>query len=259
MRIVVCVKRSFPSDQSVVIDESGLWILKNADSNLPSLGRYDELAVEQALSIRDKNEETTVEVITVGPTKDSAILRRAMGMGACSGIHVMTNDECYISPKITANRLSQVIGPRGYDLIMTGAMSDDMAQGLVGPMLAEMLGIRCVTSTADVLLNNQETIVVKRDIEGASRQVLEIDLPALVTVQGCSNNPRYPSLSNIMRANSQALQTVDQGEVTENLSVEALVKLVYPEKNRSIKFLRGSSADKATELVSILKTRGLLS
>ncbi len=259
MRIVVCLKRSFPSDQSVVIGESGLWIVKNTDSNLPALGRYDELAVEQALSIKDKKEKTTVEVITVGPTRDSAILRRAMGMGADSGIHVITNDEGYISPKITAHRLAQVIGPRRYDLIMAGAMSDDMAQGLVGPMLAEMLGVRCVTSTADVWLNSHETIVVKRDIEGATRQALEIDLPALVTVQSCSGKPRYPSLSNIMRANSQGLETVDHGALLENLTAEALVKLVCPQRNRSVKFLQGMSIDKANELVSILRSRGLLS
>lgn len=258
MRIVVCVKRSFPSDQSVVIDESGLWIVKNTDSNLPALGRYDELAVEQALSIKDKKEKTTVEVITVGPTRDSAILRRAMGMGACSGIHVVTNDECYISPGITAHRLAQVIGPRHYDLIITGAMSDDMAQGLVGPMLAEMLGVRCVTSTSDVLLKSHETIVVKRDMEGATRQALEIDLPALVTVQGCSKKPRYPSLSNIMRANSQVLKTVDHGELREKVTAEALVKLVYPQRNRSVKFLQGMTTDKANELASILRSRGLL-
>ena len=259
MRILVCVKRSFPADQSVVIDETGKWILDPDSGRLQYPGHYDELALEQALMIRDVIPGTTVDVITVGPTSEATVLRRALGMGADTGIHIVTADRGYIPSSLTAQRLSGVIAAKSYDLILTGVMSEDTLQGLVGQMIAEMLRLPCVISSTNVSVRGEKnTVRIERDIEGARKQVLEMDLPGVVTVQGCPNKPRYPSLSHIMRANSQALETIFVKDDPDIPRTEALASLVYPEKARSVRFLEGTQTEKARELFSILQERGFL-
>ena len=260
MKIVVCVKLSFPADQSVVIDSNGKWILDNSSGSLPYPGRYEELALEQALMIRDVIPGTTVDVITAGPASDSSVLRRALGMGANTGIHIITAEKGYIPALLTAQRLSGVIAAKYYDLILTGAMSEDTLQGLVGQMIAEMLRLSCVISSTNVSVSGEKnTVRIERDIEGARKQVLEMGLPGVVTVQGCPNKPRYPSLSNIMRANSQVLETIHAKDNPGMPGTESLVSLVYPEKARSVRFLEGTQTNKANKLASILRQKGFLS
>lgn len=259
MKIVVCVKRSTHSDQALIINKSSGWITENESKDLPGLGMYDEMAVEQALMIKDKIQSATVEVITVGAPGDSSVVRRAMGMGADTGAHVITRDEAYVSAYVTALRLADVLDSKEYDLVLTGALSEDMRQGVVGPMLAEILGVQCVTSCSHLEVDVQTGIVkAERDIEGARKQIVEMDLPGLATIQACRNKPRYPSLSNILRAHSVELETIYPSVTTEESHTEKFIRFVNPKKNRLVRFLQGTTQDKARELVLILRRRGLL-
>lgn len=259
MKILVCVKHSFPTDRSLIIDPSGQWVLDCADGATPQLGRYDELAVEQALTIKDQNPGVTVDAITVGSSNKSAILRRAMGMGADGGIHVVRPGDVYTSAVRTASLLVSAVRGRSYGLILTGAMSDDMSQGLVGPMLAGRLDIPYITCCVRLNVDSQRSVVVaERDIEGGRRQIVELDLPALASIQACDNKPRYPSLSSIIRAQGEVIETIQAACVDESESGETLLGLTYPPKSGSVNFLAGSCRDKATELASILRKRAFL-
>ena len=259
MKILVCVKHSFPTDRSVIIDPSGQWVLDCADGATPQLGRYDELAVEQALTIKDQNPGATVDAITAGSLNKSAILRRAMGMGADSGIHVLTSADVFTSAVRTASLIVSVVRLRSYDLILTGAMSDDLSQGLVGPMLAGKLDIPYITSCVRLNVDSKRSVVVaERDIEGGRRQIVELDLPALASIQACDNKPRYPSLSNIIRAQNQIIETIQAACIDESESGETLLGLTYTPKSGSVNFLTGTCGDKAKELASILRKRAFL-
>lgn len=259
MKILVCVKHSSPSDRAVSIDPSGQWVLEGGDGATSQLGRYDELAVEQALTIRDQNPGATVDAITVGTLNKSAILRRAMGMGADGGIHVVRSGDVYTSAVRTASLLVSAVMRRSYGLILTGAMSDDMSQGLVGPMLAGKLDIPYITCCVRLNVDIHRAVVVaERDIEGGRRQIVELDLPALASIQACDNKPRYPSLSNIIRAQSQIIETIQSACVDESESGETLLGLTYPPKSGSVNFLTGTCGDKAKELVTILRKRAFL-
>ncbi len=259
MKILVCVKRAFPAEQAVVIDESGGWICENLSGDLPALGRYDEMAIEQALMIKDLEPGVSVDAITVGPQEDSSVLRRALAMGADRGIHIVAGFAGYVSALTTASLIANAVSSRSYDLALTGVMSDDMNQSLVGPMLAELLQLPCVTSCSDVTLVAEKRLIrVERDIEGARKQILEMDLPGLVTIQSCRNKPRYPSLSNIMRANSQKLEIIGVNTREQNGRTEEFNGLGVPQKSRVVRFLNGSASDKASELLSIIRSRGLL-
>jgi electron transfer flavoprotein alpha/beta subunit len=339
MRILVCVKQVPDPTAPIHINESALWV--TGDQSTPhQMNRFDEYAVEQALILKEQIPDTSVHVVTAGPEGSAAVVRRALGMGADHGIHVLTCDEGYVSPFLTASRIAASVRERKcdvtlhqerdntaesrwgrhggsaapqpscrrkiqdtpmaneatvvpkatrvmgflsssttplplhihraqsrlkpgersrYDLILAGVMSEDMCQGLVGPMLAEMLSMPCATSCISVRVQPQRSSVyVEREIEGGRRQLLELDLPALLTVQSGLNKPRYPSLSNIMRAGRQELAIMPDAADASSQPQEALLRLTYPRKTRAGVFLEGSRKDKARQLLTILRERSLL-
>jgi electron transfer flavoprotein beta subunit len=258
VKILVCVKQVPDSQAAIEIDEASRWVHVRGGT-LPQMGRFDECAVEQALMCKEQIPGATVDAITVGSTATASVVRRAMGMGADHGIHVLTPEEGYVSALTTASRIAAAVRDRQYDLILAGVVSEDMGQGLVGPMLAELLSIPCATSCAVARVEPQRGCVyVERDVEGGLRQAIELDLPALVTVQSSMNRPRYPSLSNIMRANRYELEVFPCVASERPSATEDLVRLDYPQSTRSVVFLQGSGRDKARELLSIVRSRSLL-
>ncbi len=259
MKILVCVKPGVPADQTLVLDESKRWIIPYSDNNLAQLGRYDEIAIEQALILKDSINGAVADVLTFGAPETSVILRRALGMGADNAILVINRLKGYVSASVTAKFIVNAIGGRHYDLILSGALSEDLAQGLVGPTIAEALNIPCVTSCKSLTIDKDRSVLVaKRDVEGARLQIVELRFPALATIQACLNKPRYPSLSNIMRANNSEIEFVELVSEPENKSDVELVGLKYPVMSRSIEFLSGSSREKALTLASLLRKRALL-
>ncbi len=258
MKILVCVKQVPATDGLIRIDESGLWVTTDEGTPL-QMNRFDEYAVEQALILKEQVPGTFVDVITVGPEKAAAVVRRALGMGADHGIHVLADDRGYVSAPQTAARIARTVHGRKYDLILAGVMSEDMSQGLVGPMLAEMCGMPCATACVRAQVKTERsTVYVEREIEGGFRQMLELDFPALLTVQSGINKPRYPSLSHIMRASRQELEVVSIAESELAPPSEDLLSMSYPGKTRSVVFLEGSRKDKALQLLNILRERSLL-
>jgi electron transfer flavoprotein beta subunit len=258
MKILVCVKQAPESDATVDIDERRQWVRVRGNS-FPQMGRFDECAVEQALVCKEQVPGTTVDALTVGAETSAAVVRRALGMGADRGVHVLTPDEGYVSAFATACRIARAAKERSYDLILTGAVSEDMGQGLVGPMLAELLSFSCATSCVHLqVLGENQSVYAERDIEGGVRQCVELDMPALATVQSSMNRPRYPSLSNIMRASRQELEVIACAELGKSSHAEELVRLDHPSSSRSVVFLLGSATDKARELLSLLRSRSLL-
>ena len=111
------------------------------------MNRPDEYAVEEAVRIRETIPDTSIEVLSVGPPRVSTVIRRALGMGAGHGIHIVTPEDGYLSPLVTASWIASFARNRSYDLILAGVMSEDDMQGQVGPMIAELLGMPCATST----------------------------------------------------------------------------------------------------------------
>ncbi|MBI5250691.1 MAG: electron transfer flavoprotein subunit beta/FixA family protein [Desulfomonile tiedjei] len=258
MRILVCVKQLLEPETPLCIDESGRWV--NISQTTPrQMNRFDEYALEQALVIREQTPDTTVDAISAGPESCSTVVRRALGMGADHGIHLLTGDQGYVSPIRTASCIALAARSRKYDLILAGVMSEDMAQGLVGPMVAEMLSLPCATSCIFVRVElAKASVYVEREIEGGRRQALELDLPALVSIQSGINKPRYPSLSNIMRANRQKLEVISTVAAEPSRSCEDLLHLSYPRKTRAGVLLEGTRKDKARQLLRVFRERSLL-
>ena len=259
MKILVCVKQVPEADAQISIDASAKWVSIGGAADY-RMNRFDECAVEEAILNKEAYPDTVIDVITVGPERAEAAVRRAMGMGADNGAHIFIEEDGYVDAFATAWAIAAFAKEKAYDLILAGAMSEDLMQAQVGPLVAAHLEIACISSTIHAeLAVDRKTIYVEREVEGGSREVGDIRLPALLTIQTGINTPRYPALSKLLRANNRDLEIVEVDVSADALAPQALVGIALPEKTRDAVFLEGSTAEKAEQLFNILRERSLMS
>jgi electron transfer flavoprotein beta subunit len=247
MKILVCIKQVPDAGSQITIDAAGKWIDESKASF--RMNRYDEHALEEALKIKDSHPGTIVDALSVGPQRASAVVRRALETGADKGFHMIA-PAGFIEPRVTASLISEHVKNNSYDLILCGQMAEDDMLSQVGPMIAAMLDMPFSTSVTSLDISVEDNVALaERDLSGAKRQKLEISLPCLLSVQTSINHPRYPSLSNVLRARKQPINTVDS---SDSAFIQAGFTLTYPEKSASGVFLKGTAWDKAGQLVQIL-------
>ena len=256
MKILVCVKQVPETEASIVIDTTNKGIQRDL-INEWKMNRYDEAAVEEALQIKDAFPDTTIDIISVGPPRSEIAIKRAIGMGADSGIHIVTDNEDYLDPFAVASWIAAYA--RNYDLILAGVMSEDVMQGLVGPLIAENLVLPCATAVIyEELWPEKNRVYIEREIEGGFREQLELNLPAVLTVLTGINQPRYPSLSNLRRANKTELATVVAAKLEHPAERLEVIRLAYPRKMRDGLFLKGSQKEKVEQLLQLLEEKSCI-
>jgi electron transfer flavoprotein beta subunit len=256
MKILVCVKAVPDSESLFVLDSSGNRVTTSGSFRM---NRFDESALEEALLIKGVCESAVVDVISVGPECSKDVIRRALGMGADGGIHIVYDNDGYVSPFITASFIAGYIKDNVYDMIFAGAVSEDNMQGQVGPLSAEMAGLPCVSFVVkQELSSGLKTVYVEREAEGGMTESFEIDLPAVLTFQGGINDPRYPSLSNVLRANRTVIKTICPDMAGGNDPRQMSLRMSIPEKRREGHVLSGSAKEKAVELINILRRKGFI-
>ena len=144
MKILVCIKQVPESDGIIQIDKRGTWI--HSDSfNEFKMNRLDEFAVEEAIRLKESFDSVTIDILSVGPERSADVIKRAIGMGADHGIHLKADNDDYLIPSLVATRIAEYATHKPYGLILTGAMSEDHMNGMVGPMIAAHLNLPCVT------------------------------------------------------------------------------------------------------------------
>ncbi|PYP71703.1 MAG: electron transfer flavoprotein subunit beta [Gemmatimonadetes bacterium] len=200
MKIAVCIKRVADSETRVKIgadgkslDEAGVKFILNP---------YDEFAVEEALQRKEKAGAGEAVVIALGPPQAQETIRTALAMGADRGVLLQT-DEVPADGLETAKVLAAELKDGGYDLILFGKMAIDDYNHQVGPMVAELLGLPCVTTVAHLEIAG-DSGTAEREIEGGV-EVVEFPLPAVLTIEKGLNEPRYPALKGIMAAKKKPL------------------------------------------------------
>ncbi len=253
MKILACIKQVPDTGSLITIGSTGKWIDESKASF--RMNRYDEHALEEALKIKDSHPGTLVHALSAGPQRASAVVRRALEMGADDGFHIIA-PAGFIDPHATASLIAGYADRNFYDLILCGQMAEDDMLSQVGPMIASILDLPFSTSVISLNINIREkTALVERDLSGARRQRLDIELPCLLAVQTAINRPRYPSLSNVMRAKKQSIKTLESTgpEVLQNMFT-----LDYPEKSASGICLEGDISSKAGQLVQILHEHSLI-
>ncbi|MCB2190168.1 MAG: electron transfer flavoprotein subunit beta/FixA family protein [Deltaproteobacteria bacterium] len=254
MRVLVCLKQVWEPESLFDLQEGEL---RPQHPPRLKLSSYDELALEETLRLKDRLAQVQVTALSVGPPSVVEALRRALGMGADQAVHILAPDHPPPRPATLASWIAAWAGEQQFDLILAGVMSEDAMQGAVGPMLAAKLRLPVVTSVVS-LEPKEDALTVEREMEGGRRQRLAVDLPALVTVQSGPNQPRYPTLSNLLRAKKTTPLTLEAAGLQDPAEREKVLHQAPPEKRRAGLVLKGDTSQKAEQLLTILRERSLL-
>lgn len=257
MNILVCVKQVPDSESALSIDEGARFI--RTDSIAFKINRYDEYAVEEALRMKQAFPGTSIDALTVGPARAAGAVRRAIEMGADKGVHILLEGELFHETRLTASLARAYAAGAGYDLILCGVMAEDDMNSQFGPMLASLLDCPFASSVMRASPSpGAKSIRVEREVEGGVREAFEIALPALLCVQSGINRPRYPSLSNVLRAREQKPVILDAASLANETPLAADYSLQLPERAKGGEILDGKPRDKARALIEILRGRGFL-
>ena len=257
MNILVCVKQVIDLDARLCIDDSGRALLINENTSY-RMNEPDAYALEMALRLRDAAKGGVVHAISLGPARVEAVVRRAMGMGADSGAVILTRPGLDLDAFATAHCIASYAREKRFDLILAGVQSEDAMQGAVGPMIAALLGRPCATGVVTASRQGGAEIEAVREIEGGRRERLALALPAVLTIQTGPEKPRYPSLSNMLRANKAELESVGADSLDPPASRLEVVRMEYPRQIRAGRMLTGDTDSKARQLWRILGERNVL-
>jgi len=244
MKIAVCIKRVPDSETRVKIaaggkslDEAGVKFVMNP---------YDEFAVEEALQRKEKAGSGEVAVICLGPAAAQETIRTALAMGADRGV-LLQADKIPADPFEAARLIAGELKAASWDLILFGRMAIDDYNHQVGPLVAELLGMPCVTAVSHLDIDGAKG-VAEREIEGGI-EVVDFPLPAVLTADKGLNEPRYPALKGIMAAKKKPLEVKPVQPGTGSLEVVALM----PPPERKEGKIVGEGAAAVGELVRLLR------
>jgi electron transfer flavoprotein beta subunit len=226
-----------------------------------SINEPDNYAVVEALQIVAKS-GGNVTVVTVGSDEDEEILRREMAMGANHG--VLLSDELFSGSdgKGIANILRAFVQKKNYDLVLTGVQAED-AGAQVGGMLAAMMDYPFASLVNSIEVLDGKKLKIGREIEGGNREMNEIDLPCVLSIQTGINEPRYVGMRGIRQVASVEIPTYGAAELgLQTSSVgEAAAKLkrddyFVPALGKGAEMLEGSSEEIIDQLLESLKAKG---
>jgi electron transfer flavoprotein beta subunit len=199
MKALVCVKRVIDYNVKPRVKADGTGVdLANVKM---SMNPFDEIAVEEAIRLKEKGVVTEIVAVSVGPQKAQETLRTALAMGADRAILVQTDDE--VEPLAVAKIVKAIADEEQPGLIITGKQAIDDDSNQAGQMVAALLGRPQGTFANEVAVEG-DAVVVKREVDGGLETV-KLALPAVVTTDLRLNEPRYASLPNIMKAKSKPL------------------------------------------------------
>ena len=243
MKVLVAVKRVVDYNVKIRVKADGSGVeLANVKM---SMNPFDEIAVEEAIRLKEKGTATEVVAVSVGPQQSQETIRTALAMGADRGILVKTDER--LEPLSVAKALKAVVEAEGADLVILGkqAIDDDCNQ--TGQMLAALLGWPQGTF-ASKIEPAEGSLMVTREVDGGL-QKLKLDMPAIVTTDLRLNEPRYASLPNIMKAKKKPIDEKSAEELGVDLKprLEVVTTTEPPGRQAGVKV--GSVA----ELVDKLK------
>jgi electron transfer flavoprotein beta subunit len=245
VKIAVCIKRVPDTEMRFSIAADG----KSLDqAGLKyDISDFDGYAVEVALRLNEKQGPGETVVIAVGPDGVQETLRKAISMGAERGVQLKADSVPFDGMAIAA-ALAAELKDGGYDLILFGRQATDSANGSVGPMTAQLLGLPCVSAISELEIADGRG-TAHRELEGVA-EVVEFPLPAVLTIDEGIARPRLPSLKGIMAAKKKTLDVRPAQLGEARLTVE---RLELPAERAAGRIV-GEGADAVPELVRLLQT-----
>ncbi len=248
MKILVGYKRVVDYNVRVQVKPDGSGVMTDGVKLSPN--PFDEIALEEALRLREKGVASEVVVIGVGPADLQAHLRNGLAMGANRAIHVSTGDA--VQPLTVARVLLKIAEKEQPGMVMLGKQAIDDDSNQTGQMLAALWN-RPQATFASKLDVNGNTARVVREVD-AGLETLDIDLPAVVTVDLRLNEPRFIKLPDIMKAKSKPIETIELASLGVESGDHLKSSRFAPPAKRS----KGVMVKDVAELVEALKTKGLV-
>jgi electron transfer flavoprotein beta subunit len=246
MKVLVAVKRviDYNVKPRVKMDGSGVDLANVKMSMNP----FDEIAVEEAIRLKEKGVVSEIVTVSIGPAKAQETLRTSLAMGADRAILVQTDEE--VEPLAVAKILAKIAAEEQPQLIILGKQAIDDDNNATGQMLAALLNWPQGTFASKVEVAGDATVT--REVDGGLETV-KLKLPAVVTTDLRLNEPRYASLPNIMKAKSKPLAIKSPGDYGVDVArrLETL-KVVEPAKRQA-----GIKVGSVDELVGKLKALGI--
>jgi electron transfer flavoprotein beta subunit len=248
MKVLAPIKRviDFNVKARVKPDHSGVDLANVKMSMNP----FCEIAVEEAIRLKEKGAASEVVVVSIGPEKAQEQIRQALAMGADRGLLIRTDE--IVEPLAVAKLLAKVVAEENPELVILGKQAIDDDSNQTGQMLAALLGWPQATF-ASVVQKDGNALKVTREVDGGL-QTLSLALPAIVTTDLRLNEPRYASLPNIMKAKRKPLEIKDAASYGVDLAPRlAVLKVTEPPKREP-----GIKVKTTAELVGKLKAAGAL-
>ena len=242
MKILVPIKRVVDYHVKIKVksDNSGV----DLENVKMSMNPFDEIAVEEAVRLKEKKICNEITTISIGSAKSEETLRTALAVGADNGILVETEED--IQPLEVAKILKEVIKKNSPDLVLMGKQAIDDDSNQTGQMLSALLGWPQGTFASKLEINGKK-INVTREIDGGL-ETLSMELPAIVTTDLRLNEPRYASLPNIMKAKQKPIEKISPSDLNIEIKQRLkTLKVTEPPKKES-----GIKIDSVQELISKL-------
>jgi electron transfer flavoprotein beta subunit len=250
VKVVVCVKQvgSLGDEVEFTDDERDV----DPDYLDYALNEWDSFATEEALRLREGAGDGEVVAVTVGDEDTEDAMRRALAMGADRGIRVWSDELAGADPITVARALAEVVRTESPDLVFCGVQSSDAVQAATGAALAELLDLPRVAVVTKLELGTG-TATVHRELEGGLVDVVEVDTPAVLTIQTGINEPRYATLRAIKQAEQKEIEVREPGDLGAPAS--RVRRMFVPPKGEGAEMLDGDAAAVAARIKEIVDER----
>jgi electron transfer flavoprotein beta subunit len=247
MKIAVLVKQVPGAESPLPLVSSKDWLDESHVAYI--MNESDNYALEEALQIREKNNEGEVVIVSLGPDRTQKVIREALSKGADRAIHIQSDGNYPTDPLLAASHFAETLKEENFDIIFSGLQSDDLGYGQTGLILGELLGM----STASLAMSTEiidNKIKVKRELEAGYFQWVTMSLPASISVQSGCNTPRYPSLKGIMGAKKKEINVVTPNVGSQNQSIK---KIYAPNSAKETVMIEGSVDQVVEKLVTVFR------
>jgi len=253
VKSLVCLKQVPDTETQIKVNPDGTGIVTDGIKYI--INPYDEFSVEEGLRLKEKFKAGEVLILSIGPDRATEAIRTALAMGADRGIHIKDPALNQADPFTIAQVLAAAAKQVEFDVIFCGQRAIDDDFGEVGPMLAELLGLPQVTFVTKVTVaDDKKSAIVEKDVEGG-KEIVEVQLPCVLTSQKGLNEPRYASLPGIMKAKKKPIDVKTAADL--GVSVDAkLASTAYsmpPERTAGKKFEGLEPAEAAKIVVQALR------
>jgi len=243
----------------LIINEAKNWIKDQELTFVAS--EADNYALEEALRLKEKHGGEVV-VLSMGGEEAARILRSGLAMGADRALHLLDPKFKGADEFATAATLAKAIGKDGgADLVLTGVQSDDLGTGMTGTMIAEFLACEHATVVVGVeAFPDARSVKARRELEGGVNEVVEMPLPAVLTIQFGINQPRYASLKGIMAAKKKEFKAwsaadleMPENAVGKSGAMYDVKEIFLPERKSHVDIIGGKPDEAAAKLVEKLR------